>query len=348
MHPRHILQLVGSPTDTFHCELSQMYAQGCANALSGIASHRFSYAHISPDGAWCFPESLSLNDRLAAQKYETAEALAIIASMGVDCGLPQLFCLRGMTECRAIFRILDIPFIGNNPLQMDLSANKVLARNIVSASGVNVPKGEVITNALCLSEHRSTVSYPVVVKPIGSDNSHGVSFVKGPAQLSNAIAEARLYHEQVLIEKYIELGREVRCGIIQRNEGLVCLPLEEYAVDADKRPIRLHSDKLVRDPDQQLLELPAASLDLSWIVDQEDPLTQIVQTAALKCYSALGCRHYGLFDFRVDPSGVAWFLEAGLYCSFSPRSVIVKMCEAHGISLENYFAESVQLAIDGG
>jgi hypothetical protein len=28
--------------------------------------------------------------------------------------------------------------------------------------------------------------------------------------------------------------------------------------------------------------------------------------------------------------------------------VIVKMCEAHGISLENYFAESVQLAIDGG
>ena len=346
MHPRHILQLVGSPTDTFHCELSQMYALGCANALSGIALYRFSYAYISPDGTWCFPESLSSHDRQNAQKYETVEALAIIASMGVDCGLPQLFCLRGMTECRAIFRILDIPFIGNNPFQMDLSADKVLARNIVSASGVSVPEGEIITKALYLSGHRPTVSYPVVVKPVGSDNSHGVSLVTDPAQLGNAIADAHFYHEQVLIEKYIELGREVRCGIVQRDKGLVCLPLEEYAVDADKSPIRVHSDKLVRNRDE-LLELPAAALDLTWIVDQEDPVTQIVQTEALKCYAALGCRHYGLFDFRVDPSGVPWFLEAGLYCSFSPRSVIVKMCEAHGISLENYFAESVQLAIDG-
>ena len=347
MHPRHILQLVGSPTDTFHCELSEMYALGCANALAGNALYRFSYAHISPDGAWCFPKSLSLHDRQTTEKYVTVEALAIIASMGVDCGLPQLFCLRGMTECRAIFRILDIPFIGNSPLQMDLSANKALARNIVSACGVNVPEAQLLTKTACIAGSIAPPSYPVVVKPVGSDNSHGVSLVTDPAQLGNAIADAHFYHDQVLIEKYIALGREVRCGIVQRDEGLVCLPLEEYAVDANKRPIRLHSDKLVRDRDE-LLELPASALDLTWIVDQKDPVTQIVQSAALKCYTALGCRHYGLFDFRVDPNGVPWFLEAGLYCSFSPRSVIVKMCEAHGISLENYFAESVQLAIDTG
>ena len=347
MHPRHILQLVGSPTDTFHCELSEMYALACANALSGSVLYRFSYAHISTDGAWCFPKSLSSHDRQTAKKYQTAEALAIIASMGVDCGLPQLFCLRGMTEFRAIFRILEIPFVGNSPLQMDLSANKAFARSIVSACGVNVPEAQILTKTACTSGPIAPPSYPVVVKPVGSDNSHGVSLVTDAAQLSDAIADAYFYHDQVLIEKYIELGREVRCGIIQRNEGLVCLPLEEYAVHANKRPIRLHTDKLVRDRDE-LLELPASALDLTWIVDQEDPVTQIVQSAALKCYAALGCRHYGLFDFRVDPNGVPWFLEAGLYCSFSPRSVVVKMCEAHGISLENYFAESVQMAIDGG
>ena len=116
MRPRHILQLVGSPTDDFHRELSEMYAVGCANAFFGQGLYRFSFAHISPNGAWCFPESLSLSDRRSAEKHATADALAIIASMDVDCGLPQLFCLRGMTECRAIFGILDIPFIGNNPL----------------------------------------------------------------------------------------------------------------------------------------------------------------------------------------------------------------------------------------
>jgi len=328
MRPRHILQLVGSPTDDFHCELSEMYALGCTNAFFGNELYRFSFAHISPNGIWCFPESLSLNDRQAAEQHTTADALAIISSMAVDCCLPQLFCLRGMTEFRAIFNVLSIPFIGNSPLQMDLSADKVLARNIVLASGVNVPEGQVITKASCLSRSISPISYPVVVKPAGSDNSLGVSLVTDAAQLENAVADAHL------------------CGVIQRGDELFCLPLEEYAVDANKRPIRLHSDKLVRDSDE-ILDLPASALGLTWIVDREDPITEIIQSEALKCYAALGCRHYGLFDFRVDPSGVPWFLEAGLYCSFSPGSVIVKMCVADGISLENYFAECVELAIVG-
>ena len=345
MRPRHILQLVGSPTDDFHRELSEMYAVGCANAFFGQGLYRFSFAHISPDGAWCFPESLSLSDRRSAEKHATADALAIIASMDVDCGLPQLFCLRGMTECRAIFGILNIPFIGNNPLQMDLSANKALTRSIVSACGVNVPEAQVLTRSSSLSDSIAPLSYPVVVKPVGSDNSHGVSLVTDSAQLNNAVTNAQIYHDQVLIEEYIALGREVRCGIVQMKDELVCLPLEEYAVNTNDRPIRLPGDKLVRD-NNAILELPRQALDLTWIVDQQDPATQVVQSAALQCYAALGCRHYGLFDFRVDPNGVPWFLEAGLYCSFSPRSVIVKMCEAHGISLENYFAQCVQLAID--
>lgn len=346
MRPRHILQLVGSPTDNFHCELSEMYALDCANAFLGNEVYRFSFAHVSPNGTWCFPESLSSSDKHVAKKYATADAIALIASMVIDCGLPQLFCLRGMTECRAIFKILGIPFIGNNPLQMDLSANKALARDVVSASGVNVPDGEILTKAASLSGATPTISYPVVVKPVGADNSQGVSLVTEPGHLTAAIANAHAYHDQALIEQYIALGREVRCGIVQTEDGLVCLPLEEYAVDANKRPIRLHSDKLVRDSNKKM-ELPESSLELTWIVNQEDPITQVVQSAALRCYAALGCRHYGLFDFRVDPNGVPWFLEAGLYCSFSPRSVIIKMCEADGISLQNYFAQCVQLAIDG-
>ncbi len=41
-----------------------------------------------------------------------------------------------------------------------------------------------------------------------------------------------------------------------------------------------------------------------------------------------------LFDFRLDPQGQPWFLEAGLYCSFSPKSVIASMAKAAGIPLD--------------
>ena len=40
------------------------------------------------------------------------------------------------------------------------------------------------------------------------------------------------------MESYIELGREVRCGVVVRDGELVCLPLEEYRVDRVTKPIR--------------------------------------------------------------------------------------------------------------
>lgn len=40
----------------------------------------------------------------------------------------------------------------------------------------------------------------------------------------SALKTAFEYSDQVLIEEYIELGREVRCGIIVKDGKLRCLP----------------------------------------------------------------------------------------------------------------------------
>ena len=69
--------------------------------------------------------------------------------------------------------------------------------------------------------------------------------------------------------------------------------------------------------------------------------------AARTCHEALGCRHHGLFDFRIDPDGRPWFLEAGLYCSFARKSVVAMMAEAAGIPLGELFATAVQQAARG-
>ncbi len=79
----------------------------------------------------------------------------------------------------------------------------------------------------------------------------------------------------------------------------------------------------------------------SWIVDVEDPITAAVWESARLCHVALGCRHYSLIDFRIDPSGAVWFLEASLYCSYSPSSVVAVMAAAAGIDIEDLFAMGV-------
>jgi D-alanine-D-alanine ligase len=137
----------------------------------------------------------------------------------------------------------------------------------------------------------------------------------------------------------------VRCGVIEEHGVLRCLPLEEYAVDPVAKPIRDQADKLRRDPGGQL-SLVAKTPDRAWIVDGDDPLCPAVWEAAERSYRALGCRHYGLFDFRIDPAGEPWFLEAGLYCSFAPSSVIATMAAAAGIGVRELLAGTVASALE--
>jgi D-alanine-D-alanine ligase len=139
----------------------------------------------------------------------------------------------------------------------------------------------------------------------------------------------------------------VRCGVVVRDGELLCLPLEEYAVDPLTKPIRDERDKLAR-TDEGELYLVAKNATHAWIVPTDDPITQRVWAAARRCHVALGCRHYSLFDFRIDRHGEPWFLEAGPYCSYASTSVIAVMAAAAGISVTDLFALALhQLEIQG-
>jgi D-alanine-D-alanine ligase len=98
----------------------------------------------------------------------------------------------------------------------------------------------------------------------------------------------------------------------------------------------------VKRNDGDRLSLAAKTKSEAWIVSADDAIVPAVWEAALRCHIALGCRQYGLFDFRIDPNGRPWFLEAGLYCSFSPQSVIVTMMQAAGTPLDRFFAEALE------
>lgn len=338
MTRQKVLVLTGSAVDEFHADLSRVYARGFVDAFGDDDEYELVIASISPDGRWRFTADLTPPGIESARSLSAADALAHVVAENIDFMVPQMFCRPGMTTYRSAFDLIGVPFVGNTPEVMAATANKHTARAVVAAAGVAVPRGEVVRSADAEvgMPQRLLTELPVVVKPVDSDNSMGVELVHDRRELPAAIEGALRHSDAVLIESYIELGREVRCGILVRDGELVCLPLEEYAVDASK-PIRGRADKLDRNTGGDLF-LVAKDETRAWIVDPEDPVTAAVWDAARRCHVALGCRDYSLFDFRIDPDGTPWFLEAGLYCSFSPGSVISVMAAAAGISLAELFS----------
>lgn len=334
--PISVLHLVGSAVDDFHANLSRLYASGCLEALADPERYEVHLAYVSPDGSWRFPADLGSDALASAAPMSTSDAVVRLGDLGVDVVVPQMFCLPGMTSYRALFDVLGIPYVGNPPEVMAIAADKVKARAIVAAAGVLVPAGEVLRPG-----ERPSLPPPVVVKPVGADNSVGVSLVRDRREYAAAIDLAQAHGGVALVESYVELGREVRCGIVVRNGELVPLPLEEYAVDSATKPIRGRDDKLDRTGDGELY-LVAKDASRAWIVAEEDPITERVWAAARRCHVALGCRHYSLFDFRIDADGMPWFLEAGPYCSFAPTSVIAVMAAASGVEVAELFAGAIR------
>ena len=325
-----VLVLAGSPVDVFHGDLSRVYASGFLTAMAADSrvTHRFQVAWVDPGGRWRFPDGLEPADIAAAPTLSLADAVGVLTRGGFDVMVPQMFCLPGMTTYRGLFDLIGIPYVGNGPDLMSLTADKSRARAVVAATEVAVPDGVVVRPG----DPVEPGMLPAVVKPVDADNSVGVTLVREAADLDRAVAGALEHSNAALVESYIPLGREVRCGILVRDGELVCLPLEEYAVD----DIRTPADKLDRTDDGDLY-LVAKEQTRAWIVPFDDPLTERVWAAARRCHEALGCRHYSLFDFRIDPDGVPWFLEASLYCSYSPSSVVAVMAAAAGIDVVDLF-----------
>lgn len=336
-----VLHLAGSPVSRFYADLSRLYAADALAATADPDRYEFVVAYVAPGGKWCFPADLSPEAIAAAPSMAVGEALQHLASWEIDVALPQLFCIPGMTSYRALFDVLAIPYVGNTPDAMALGAHKARARAVVAAAGVSVPAGEVLRTG-----ERPTIAPPSVVKPVDADNSLGIGLVRETAEYDGALAAAFEHADEVLVESYIELGREVRVGLVERDGELMGLPLEEYSVDPDTKPIRDHADKIGAGAEGGL-KLMAKDTEHAWIVDPADPLTERVQEVARRCHRAMGARHYSLFDFRIDEHGEPWFLEAGLYCSFARTSVVAVMAAAAGLGLPELFATAIAEALPG-
>lgn len=168
--------------------------------------------------------------------------MAHLAALGVDVAVPQMFCLPGMTTFRALLDLLAIPYVGNSPDLMALTAREARAKAVVAPGGVRVPAGEVLSPG-----EVPTIAPPAVVKPVDADNSLGVALVQEVGECDAALAAASQHSGGAPVEAYGPLGREVRCGMVERDRDLVCPPLEEYDVDTERKPVRRYDDKVGRD-----------------------------------------------------------------------------------------------------
>ena len=123
--------------------------------------------------------------------------------------------------------LLDIPYQGSGVLGSALGMNKLASKHLYEKSGLLVPPYVVIgqNDALDADEYAKRLGLPLVVKPVGSGSSVGISIVKSKDSLKEAVDKAFEQDSMVLIEAYID-GIELTGGVIGNNP-VEALPIIE-------------------------------------------------------------------------------------------------------------------------
>lgn len=299
---KHVAVLMGGLSA--EREISLRSGSACAKAL-GEQGFRVTPVDVGHDVA----------NVLAALKPDVAFN-ALHGKFGED------GCIQGVLE------LLRIPYTHSGVRASSVAMEKNVAKTVMAAAGVPVPKGRVVHRLEAAKTH--VLPVPYVLKPISEGSSFGVFIVTDagappPAELSAADWS---HGELMLAEQFIH-GRELTCAVMGDRALDV---IEIVAADGGWYD---YNAKYAKGGSKHLL--PA---------NLKPKIYQTVQHLAIEAHRALGCRGVSRADFRYDDrpdgSGELAVLEVNTQPGMTETSLVPEMAAFAGYS----FGELVKWMVE--
>lgn len=203
--------------------------------------------------------------------------------------------------------ILDqyrIPYVFSGPVIMGISLNKHTAKLVVSAAGVRVSAGCLISKIEDLE--KCNLDFPLFVKPVSEGTGKGItrkSLVRSASGLSGMVEWIlKEFHQPALVEEYLP-GREFTVGVVGHGEEAVTIGGMEV-ICADNLPYSVE----VKENYQNFCTYKPLSKD----IEEE------CRNVALGAWKALDAVDAGRIDLKADRNGRICFIEANPLAGLNP------------------------------
>jgi D-alanine-D-alanine ligase len=290
--------------------------------------------------SWYLDRGYSMEDTAEFDKQETVDALeAALIKMGFETEqvgncFQVIEALAGGKKWDLVFNIAEglygdgresvipaildqykIPYVFSGPVILGISLNKHLTRLIVSAAGVPVSPGMLISEPKDVEKCK--LEYPLFIKPVSEGTGKGItekSLVNSPAELKE-MAEYLLkrFDQPALAEEYLP-GREFTVGVVGSGDEAVAIGGMEIECK-DNLP---YSVEFKENYQEYCKYFPMAK-----------ELMGECNALALDVWKALGGVDGGRVDVKADRNGRMCFMEvnplAGLHPVHSDLPILSRM-----------------------
>ena len=222
---------------------------------------------------------------------------------------------------QGVLEYLDIPYTGSGVMASAIGMDKIRTKMLWRAAGLPTPD-------FCLAGADAlTLRYPLMVKPAREGSSIGMQKVDSPEQLEQALAEARRYDADVLVEQWVQ-GEEYTVAILN-GLALPAIRLET--------PNRFYDYHAKYQADSTRYHCPCGLG-----ADDEQALGEL----ALEAFSVVGCEGWGRVDVMRDEQGFQ-LLEVNTVPGMTDHSLVPMAASAAGMSFSELVAR-ILLSAGGG
>jgi len=277
-------------------EISLRSGKACADALERLGTYRVNRIDVTRDIA------------------------AVLKELKPDCALNVLHGRPGEDgTLQGLLEVMAIPYTHSGVMASAVAMQKHVAKTMLSAAGVPVPGGRVVSRLEAGGKHM--MPPPYVIKPIAEGSSVGVFIVREdhahpPQELTGS---DWAFGESVLVEPYIP-GKELTCAVMG-NRALGVIEIVPTVKFYD------YEAKYAPGGSKHILPAPVPA-----------DVYEECRRLAVAAHNALGCRGVTRTDFRYDHGktgtlGLA-VLEVNTQPGMTETSLVPEMAAHAGMSFE--------------
>ena len=247
----------------------------------------------------------------------------------------------------AMLEMLQIPYLGSDPLTLGICLDKARAKEILAHNRIRTAPFTVVRSMEDFEEMR--VRFPSMVKPLHEGSSKGIynsSVVRTPKELEREVRTVlSTYGEPALVEEFLA-GREFTVALLGNGEDVRVLPIVEIQFDAlpaGMNPIYSYEAKWIWDSSEKPLEIFECPATL------EPALQDEIASLCVNAYRVLGCRDWSRIDVRLDAAGRAHIIEINPLPGILPKpednSCFPKAARAAGMSYNQLINAVLDIAL---
>lgn len=234
---------------------------------------------------------------------------------------------------QGLLKLANLPFVGSSVLGSAIGMDKDVQKRLLKQAGIPVPNFLVFrkNDQIDFEQIKSKLGLPVFIKPANLGSSVGVSKVSNQKEFTQALKEAFLFDNKILIEEEVK-GREIEVAVLGNENPKASIAGEIIPA----HEFYSYSAKYI-DEDGAKLEIPAKI---------SSQTLKKIQDLAIKTFQALEAEGMARVDFFLKEDSQVLVNEINTIPGFTKISMYPKLWEASGISYSVLIDQLIQLAIN--